>query len=123
MATLGQALGDSTFQFAATRIGAVILAMPLLVALGHELWPYISAMSPAEAVVIFGVIGGASGIVSQYVAAAQMGKMDRSYVNAVELIPAVIASVLASGVVTYALVPPQPNPATAYLQSTGRLPS
>ena len=105
---------------------SVLLAMPLIVYGLREIYPNFKSMNAGSAVVVFGVVGGASGIVSQGVAAKQLEKVTGSGgrgVNILELLPAVAASVFASGLVTYALLPPNPNPATLLLAESGQLPA
>ena len=101
---------------------SVILAMPLVVYGLREIYPNFRDMNAGTAVVVFGVVGGASGIVSQGVAAKQLEKLSRG-TNVLELLPAVGASVFASGLVTYALLPPNPNPATLALAEAGEIPA
>ena len=101
---------------------AILMAMPLVGVLLSEVWPRFRSMPPAQAVVVFGVVGGASGVISQSIAGGMLESLGRS-VNIIEMLPAVGASVLASAIVTWAFLPPNPNPATTFLRQTGRLPS
>ena len=122
MGTLGQALYSTSARIAATRTLSFVLALPLLAVLAAEAYPYLKSMSAAKAVVVFSVVGGAAGVASQTIAAEQLDKLGRP-VNFLELVPAVLASILALSLVTYALLPPSPNPATVFLRSSGMLPS
>lgn len=106
---------------------SVLLAMPLVVYGLREIYPNFRSMNAGTAVVVFGVVGGASGVVSQGVAARQLEKVNTGPgsrgLNVLELLPAVAASVFASGLATYALLPPNPNPATLLLSEAGEIPS
>lgn len=99
-----------------------ILAIPLLGVIFRELYPSFRSLSTERAIVVFSVVGGASGIASQWIASAQMESLGRN-VNTLELLPAVGASVISSALVTYALLPPQPNLITSVLAKRGSLPS
>jgi len=101
---------------------AILMAMPLLGIVAYELYPRFSAMKSGQAVVIFGAIGGISGLVSQSIAAGQLERLTRR-TNVLELVPAIAASVLASAVATWAFLPPNPNPVTTTLRANGSLPS
>jgi dihydroorotate dehydrogenase len=101
---------------------AGVMALPLAAVVITNLYPYIDGIAAAEAVVLFGAIGGISGLISQAVAANMLNRLSRQ-VNALELLPAISGSVLASAAVTYALLPPNPNPVTSILQQSGSLPN
>lgn len=101
---------------------AFLMSIPLLTVIGLEVYPVFASMAPAQAVVVFGVIGGLSGLVSQTIAANMLERLGRD-VNVVEMVPPVIASILASAVVTWMFLPPNPNPVTAWLRARGNLPS
>lgn len=101
---------------------AIIMAMPLVGVLGSEVYPWFSAMPPTRAVVVFGAVGGVSGLAAQTVAGQSLERLNRP-VNIVELLPAVLASVVASLGVTWAFLPPNPNPGTTALRWLGDVPS
>lgn len=121
MASLASVTADEVTYLAGNAL-AVFLAMPLFGLLLRRVYPYFSGMEPAMAVVFFGVVGGASGIVSQVVAAHQLEQMGRQ-INALELFPAVAGTVVTAGVVTYALLEPDYNPMVSLLKQTGQLPA
>lgn len=101
---------------------SVLLATPLVVYSLREIYPNFRSMDAGRAVVVFGFVGGLSGVVSQGVASVQLGKLSRG-TNVIELLPAVAASVFASGLATYALLPPNPNPSTLLLSEFGEIPA
>jgi len=100
----------------------IVMALPLLSLLGAQLFPYINGLSPAKAVTLFGVIGGFSGVVSQWIVSDMLGSMNRQ-INLLELLPAVVAMVFTSAASTFILAPPRPNPVTTLFANTGTLPS
>lgn len=114
-------LASEEIKFFAGNALAVILAMPMFGLLLRRAYPFVSGMSPAMAVVFFSVVGGASGIVSQVVAARQLEQVNRD-INALELGPAIAGTIITAGIVTYALLEPEYNPMVTILDRAGQLP-
>lgn len=101
---------------------AILLAMPLVGIILREVYARYGVMSPSQAVVILGLVGGATQLTIQGVGSSRLELLSRS-VNGLELVPAVLGSVLASGLISYLLLPPNPNPVTTALAQSGSLPS
>jgi hypothetical protein len=114
MGTLSSlSIAYQTDGFARTSINAivVVLALPLIGLVFQRFiesyYPWLSSMSAGEAITVFGVVGGAAGLATQSAVTYNLERLDRP-VHILELLPAVGAVVIASGVLTYALLPPNP---------------
>lgn len=101
---------------------AILMAMPLVKIVGERAYRQYGVMSPSQSVVILGLVAGATQLTVQGVGSLQLEKLSRK-VNVLELTPAVAASIAASAVVAWALLPPNPNPVTTALDANGSLPS
>jgi len=101
---------------------SIVLATPLVAIVVRHLYDQYGTMNPTNAVVIFGIAAGATQFAMQGVGSNQFGKLDRD-IHVAEIAPALAAAVPAVLVISWALLPPNPNPVTTALEASGSLPS
>jgi hypothetical protein len=84
---------------------AVPASLPLLATLWARHGGRFSGMTVGRAVAVFSIVGGAAGVTANYLAGMRLDQTGAP-INVLDMIPAVVGSILATAGATWLLLPP-----------------